>query len=40
VHVLCEKPLGVSVAEVDEILAARGDRVVQVGTMKLYDPAV
>jgi predicted dehydrogenase len=40
VHVFCEKPLAVSVAEVDEILAARGDRVVQVGTMKLHDPAV
>jgi predicted dehydrogenase len=39
VHVLCEKPLGLSLAEVDEILAARGDRVVQVGYMKLYDPA-
>ena len=39
VHVFCEKPLTVSVAEVDEILAARGDRVVQVGYMKLYDPA-
>jgi predicted dehydrogenase len=39
-HVFCEKPLGISVAEVDEILAARGDRVVQVGTMKLHDPAV
>jgi predicted dehydrogenase len=40
VHVFCEKPLAVSVGEVDEILAARGDRVVQVGYMKLYDPAV
>jgi predicted dehydrogenase len=40
VHVFCEKPLAVSVAEADEILAARGDRVVQVGYMKLYDPAV
>jgi predicted dehydrogenase len=40
VHVFCEKPLAVSVAEVDEILAALGDRVVQVGTMKLHDPAV
>ena len=38
-HVLCEKPLAVSLAEVDEILAARGDRVVQVGYMKLHDPA-
>jgi len=40
VHVFCEKPLAVSLAEVDEILAARGDRVVQVGYMKLHDPAV
>jgi predicted dehydrogenase len=40
VHVFCEKPLAVSVAECDEILAARGDRVVQVGYMKLHDPAV
>ena len=40
VHVFCEKPLAVSLAECDEILAARGDRVVQVGYMKLYDPAV
>lgn len=40
VHVFCEKPLAISVAEVDEILAARGERVVQVGYMKLYDPAV
>jgi predicted dehydrogenase len=40
VHVFCEKPLAVSLVECDEILAARGDRVVQVGYMKLYDPAV
>ena len=40
VHVFCEKPLAVSLAECDEILAARGDRVVQCGYMKLYDPAV
>jgi predicted dehydrogenase len=40
VHVFCEKPFTLDVAEVDEILAARGDRVVQVGYMKLYDPAV
>jgi predicted dehydrogenase len=40
VHVFSEKPLALSVEECDEILAARGDRVVQVGYMKLYDPAV
>ncbi len=39
-HVFCEKPLAISLAECDEILAARGDRVVQCGYMKLYDPAV
>jgi predicted dehydrogenase len=39
-HVFCEKPLALSLAECDEILAARGDRVVQCGYMKLYDPAV
>ncbi len=39
-HVFCEKPLTLDLAECDEILAARGDRVVQVGYMKLYDPAV
>ncbi|HET7027399.1 MAG TPA: Gfo/Idh/MocA family oxidoreductase [Candidatus Limnocylindrales bacterium] len=39
-HVFCEKPLAISVAECDEILASRGDRVVQVGYMKLFDPAV
>ena len=38
-HVLCEKPLALSLAECDEILAARGDRIVQCGYMKLYDPA-
>jgi predicted dehydrogenase len=40
VHVFCEKPLTLSLAECDEIIAARGDRVVQCGYMKLYDPAV
>ena len=40
VHVFCEKPLAVSLAECDEILAERGDRVIQCGYMKLYDPAV
>ena len=40
VHVFCEKPLALDLAECDEILAARGDRVVQCGYMKLFDPAV
>jgi predicted dehydrogenase len=40
VHVFVEKPLAESLADCDAILAARGDRVVQVGYMKLYDPAV
>lgn len=39
-HVFCEKPLATSVREADEIIAARGDRVLQCGYMKLYDPAV
>ena len=40
-HVLCEKPLALSIAECDRIAAARdaADRVVQVGTMKRFDPA-
>ena len=40
-HVLCEKPLALSVAECDRIAAARdaAGRVVQVGTMKRFDPA-
>jgi predicted dehydrogenase len=40
-HVLCEKPLALSLAECDRIAAARdvSGRVVQVGTMKRYDPA-
>jgi predicted dehydrogenase len=39
-HVLCEKPLALSVADCDEIaeLAAANGLVVQVGTMKRYDP--
>src|SRR5437870_13514301 len=40
VHVLCEKPLAVSLAECDEILVARKGHVVQCGYMKLSDPAV
>jgi predicted dehydrogenase len=38
-HVFCEKPLALTLAECDEILAARGNRIVQVGYMKLYDPS-
>ena len=40
VHVFVEKPLAESLDDCDAILVARGDRVVQVGYMKLYDPAV
>jgi predicted dehydrogenase len=39
-HVFCEKPLATSLQDVDDIIAARGDRVLQCGYMKLYDPAV
>jgi predicted dehydrogenase len=39
-HVFCEKPLATSVEEADDIIAARGDRVLQCGYMKLHDPAV
>jgi predicted dehydrogenase len=40
-HVLCEKPLALSLAECDRIAAARdaSGKVVQVGTMKRFDPA-
>ena len=41
-HVLIEKPLGATVAECERLAArARGsDRVVQVGTMKRFDPGI
>jgi predicted dehydrogenase len=39
-HVLVEKPLCLTPDEADRILAARADRVVQVGYMKRFDPAV
>ena len=39
-HVFCEKPLVTRLADADALLAARGDRVLQCGYMKLYDPAV
>ena len=40
-HVLCEKPLALSLEECDRIAAARdaAGRVLHVGTMKRYDPA-
>jgi predicted dehydrogenase len=40
-HVLCEKPLALSASECDRIAAARdaAGRVVQVGTMKRFDPS-
>jgi predicted dehydrogenase len=40
-HVLCEKPLALSLEECDRMAAARdaSGRVLQVGTMKRYDPA-
>jgi predicted dehydrogenase len=39
-HVFCEKPLVTRLADADALIAARGDRVLQCGYMKLYDPAV
>ena len=39
-HVFCEKPLVTRLEDADALIAARGDRVLQCGYMKLYDPAV
>jgi predicted dehydrogenase len=40
-HVFCEKPLAITVADIDRIIEAgdRAGRVVQVGYMKRHDPA-
>ena len=40
-HVFCEKPLAITIADVDRIVEARNraSRVVQVGYMKRHDPA-
>jgi predicted dehydrogenase len=42
VHVFVEKPMCITLADADAIVAARdrAERVVQVGTMKRFDPAV
>ena len=41
-HVLCEKPIGVSVEEVEELAAAvnASGKVLQVGHMKRFDPGL
>src|SRR5262249_23275400 len=41
-HVFCEKPMCIAVEDADAIVAARDRavKVVQIGTMKRYDPAV
>jgi predicted dehydrogenase len=39
-HVLVEKPIASSLAEADALLAARGDRVLAVGHVEFYNPAV
>jgi predicted dehydrogenase len=41
-HVLCEKPLGISVEEVEGLRAAveKGRKVLQVGHMKRFDPGI
>ena len=41
-HVFVEKPMCITLADADAIIAARdrAGKVVQVGTMKRYDPAV
>lgn len=40
VHVLVEKPIAPSLEEADELLALAGDRVVAVGHVEYYNPAV
>jgi predicted dehydrogenase len=39
-HVLVEKPIASTLAEADALLAARGDRVLAVGHVEFYNPAV
>jgi predicted dehydrogenase len=40
VHVLVEKPIAQSLAEADRLLEAQGDRVLAVGHVEFYNPAV
>lgn len=40
VHVLVEKPIASSLAEADRLLAAQGDRILAVGHVEFYNPAV
>lgn len=40
VHVLMEKPIAPSLAEADRLLEAQGDRVLAVGHVEFYNPAV
>jgi predicted dehydrogenase len=40
VHVLVEKPIASSLAEADALLAAQGDRVLAVGHVEFFNPAV
>jgi predicted dehydrogenase len=39
-HLLVEKPIASTLAEADALLAARGDRVLAVGHVEFYNPAV
>ncbi len=40
IHVLVEKPIAFSLAEADRLLEAQGDRVLAVGHVEFYNPAV
>lgn len=40
IHVLVEKPIASSLTEADRLLAAQGDRVLAVGHVEFYNPAV
>jgi len=40
IHVLVEKPMAASLAEADALLAAAGDRVLAVGHVEFFNPAV